>query len=317
MRISIIQKNQKLKKLQKTVNIFVYILLILICHINICQLFADEIGEEYTDKITFGRLFHTFIDSQEHLISHPMISFGTGISQNNLPNRLNINSLHATNDFSFEYGFARIDSALSLQNIFAYSSELAYIESNTNKFGFFKKDANDVYDNEFSFGVGLRSGLGYKMNAANKLPKELYLLHSSSFLWSYFDYTGYNPQPFFQTYDDNYKFGWKGAAVVEARFGKNFFLDFEYEHNNIYSGFEFWQWTGSWLVDNILQRWIDFFDPVFIDKLGYSYPFLKFVYKNSISIILSEIRMSKQYFPFNSDYSLLQRRFNIRLRLIF
>ena len=277
---------------------------------NILSLEDDNIFEE--DKTSISELFHTFLTSQELLITKPFINFSTGFSDSFLPAKLHMDNMPRTNNFTFEYGFLLLDTNSIFPQIIDYSSQFAYIESNTNKYGFFKRNKLDLYDNQFNFGVGLRSGLGYQTDAY-----ELYLLHTSSFLWGYFDYDVYEASSFFNAFDNRYKFGWRGSAGLEFRFTKHLLLGFSYEHSNIYSGFEFLPWAGSWLVDNILQRWIDLLDPVFIKEIGYSYPLLKFLYKNTVSIVMSEIRNIKQYYPFNSDYSLLHRKLSINLKLFF
>ncbi len=267
----------------------------------------------YDDNIEINKLFETFITSQELLINKPFVNFSVGASKSFLPTKLDVKNLPRTNNFIFEYGFLRLDTNTLFPKMINYSSEYLYLETNTNTFGFVRKSSSDLYDNQFNFGVGMRSGLGYQIGN----DKELYLLHSSAFLWSYFDYDSYSPSKFFLSFDDNYKFGWRSAAGLELRLNKYLLLGLSYEHNNLYSGFEFDKWSGSWLVDNILQRWIDVLDPILIKEVGYNYPLLKFIYKNTVSIVLSEFRNNTQYYPFNSDYSLLQRKFNLNFKLIF
>ena len=281
-------------------------------------------GSKYeNDEIQFAPLFETFLTSQNNLINHTMISFSTGISFNILPeniivnsNNMNTNKLSNLQSFAFEYGFVRFDSAFKYDRLRAYSSEFAFIENNTNKFGIYKKAMSTIYDNEFSFGVGLRSGFGIKSNEYQFF--ELYLLHSSAFNWTNFDYAQYENSKFFTDFDNNTKFGFRGAASAELRLSKNLFLDLEYEHINIFSNMEYGKWFGSWTIDFIIQRWIDIFDPIFINRLeGYKYPFIKFFYKNSVAIILSELRNLQQFYPFKSDYSLLQRKLIFKIKFIF
>lgn len=270
-----------------------------------------------------SQLFEIFIKSQEKLVNSPMIAFSVGTSQNKLPTNMQSKKLGITNSFSLEYGFVRLDSADIFTKLLQYSSEYAFIELNTNKFGILYDVIDDLYDNEFAFGVGMRTGMGYSFSNSKNI--NCYLLHSSAFSWTYFDYANYemlafnNPKmlSFFNAFDENYKFGWKGAATISITSGANLNIDLSYEHNNIFSGFEFSKWGGSWLIDNILQRWIDILDPVFIEELQYNYPLFKFIYKNAVSIILSEFRHKQQYYPFRSSYSLLQRRGVLQIRLIF
>jgi len=266
------------------------------------------------ERINWSKLFETFLYSQEKLVNHPMLSLSSGITVNNLPQKINI-SLPNTQFFNIEYGFVRIDSAFYLKDLRAYSSEFAFIENNSNVFGLFKRSPENLYVNNFSFGFGLNSGLGTKISETSNL--ELYFLHSTAFTWTNFDYDNFSDNDFFRTFDENYKFGTKGIASLEARMNKNLFLILGYEHNNIYSGMEYGKFAGSWLIDLILQRWIDILDPIFIEKLGYTYPFVRFFYKNSIAIILSEIRNLQQFYPFSSDYSLLERRAILKLKFIF
>lgn len=275
-------------------------------------IYEDEYENE---KIDVQKLFETFLNSQNKLVNHTVISFNTGISMNNLPDRLGEITLPVTQPITFEYGFVRIDSIFRLKNLRSYSSEYAFIENNSNDFSLFHQKDGQTYNNNFGFGVGLRSGYGTKLSNKNELT--LYWLHSTAFVWTYFDYA-MNPQNiFFNTFDEQYKFGNKGSATLSLKFTKNCFVNLEYEHNNMYSGMDYWKWGGSWFIDLILQRGFDLLDPVFVKDIGYAYPFVKFFYKNAISILLSEIRNTKQFYPFNSDYSLLERRLILKLKFIF
>ena len=264
------------------------------------------------EKINWNDLYEFFFYSQKKLISQPMLSIEYGLSNFSLPTRIYPNSLPISNYFKLEYGFARIDSFLQLYNLRGYSSEFVFIEDNTNAYGLINTGEKNIYSNIFSFGFGLRSGYGIDL-----FQTELYGLHTTAFIWSYYDYASYEPNDFFRAYDDNWKFGNKGETSIEYRFSKNAIVSMNYMHINMYSDMEYWKWLGSWGIDILLQRWIDFFDPIFIDYFGYTYPVLKFFYKNAISIIFTEARGLKQFSPFNSDYSLIDRRLGVELKFIF
>jgi hypothetical protein len=208
-----------------------------------------------------------------------------------------------------------LDSAYKLNRLRYYSSEFVFIEENTNKFGLFESEDERVYTNLFRFGAGLTSGMG--MQVSDVLQSEIYFLHSSSFVWSFNDYANYEPSDFFQSYDGKYKFGNRGAASIEYRITNNFILDINYEHTNMFSGMEYGKWVGALAIDFVLQRWIDLLDPILANQIGYSYPFVRFFYKNAISIILSEIRNRHQFYPFYSDYSMLNRVLMLKLKFIF
>ena len=296
-------------RFQKSIFCFLFFLFFLSSNF----IFANE---EYfkNERINWGKLFETFLYSQEKLVNQPMLSLSSGITVNSLPQKINL-SLPNTQLLNLEYGFVRIDSAFRLDKLRVYSSEFVFIENNSNVFGLFKRTPESLYVNNFSFGVGLCSGLGTKLSETSDL--ELYWLHSTAFTWTNFDYASYSPHSFFNTFDNNYKFGTKGIASVEGKMSKNLFVVLGYEHNNIYSGMEYGKWLGTWFIDLVLQRWIDILDPIFIENIGYAYPFVRFFYKNSISIILSEIRNLQQFYPFSSDYSLLERRLIFKLKFVF
>lgn len=267
--------------------------------------------DEYARKIKWDRLFDTFIKSQDKLINHNFIAASYGLANNVLPSITNT-ELPYTNSFALEYGFVRVDSNYN-DNIKYYSSEFAFIEDNTNKIGPITHSA--LYNNDFSWGLGLRSGFSNFIDADSS---DLFLLHSTAFMWSYMDYDGYNnTNNFFKKYDNQYKFGMRSVASVNWKWTNGLIFTFEYEHNNLYSQMEYGKWVGAWTIDFFLQRWIDLLDPIFIDELNEAYPFVRFFYKNAIAIIFSEIRKQQQFFPFSSDYSLLQRKFNLKLTYIF
>jgi hypothetical protein len=275
--------------------------------------FIDDSDYYINNKINWNKLFDFFLYSQNKLINHPMISVGGGLSFPNVSERILSNPLPLGNFLNLEYGFVRYDSSYPLKDLREYSSEFIFIEDNTNSYGLFDTKENELYQNIFSFGLGLCSGFGISLFDNTH---QLYGLHSTAFIWSYFDYDVYPDAAYFNTYQ-NWKFGNKGTATIEYRFNDNINVDLEYEHINMYSGMKYGEWVGSWFIDLLLQRWIDILDPLFIDKIGYSYPIIKFLYKNSIATILSEARKIKQFYPFNSDYSLLERRIAIRLKFIF
>jgi hypothetical protein len=277
-------------------------------------LMADEDELYANEHINWHRLFDVFINSQNKLINHTMVNLNVGISSPSLPDKLNMEPLPTSNYFNFEYGFVRLDSAYRYNRLRSYSGEFAFIEQNTNDYGVFSSK-NKVYANHFLWGAGLRSGYGTRLFDDSEM--ELYWLHSSAFVWTYSDYDQYSEHPFFEAFDQEYKFGNRGAATIEYRVNNCFLIDLTYEHTNYYSGMEYGKWIGTWFIDFALQRWIDLLDPLFIKDLGYTYPFVKFFYKNAISIILSEARLIKQYFPFKSDYSLLDRRLGVGIRFIF
>ena len=286
---------------------------------------VEEVSSYNNSNNIMMRLADIFLFGQEKLVNHPFVNLDLGYCNSYLPKKIQIlesdnvvnniskNNISKTNSLNVEYGFIRLDTNEFYENLTAYSSEFAYIEFNTNKYFLFdNKLKNNLYDNEFSFGVGRRTGM-----SQNILNRELYFLHTGAFLWTYFDYDGYMENKFFRAFDENYKFGFRTIASAELRLSKYCILGTGYEQDNVYSGFEFGKWFGSWLIDNVLQRWIDFYEPVLVKEIGNVYPLLSFLYKSTVSFALSEIRKNKQYYPFNSDYSLLQRKLNINIKLVF
>ena len=275
---------------------------------------TDESDYYIDNEINWNKLFDILLYSQNKLVNHPMISISTGLSLPNLSDRVSSASLPTNNFFNIEYGFVRYDNPYRLKSINDFSSEFAFMEYNTNEYGLFNAKGNSGIQNIFSFGIGLRSGLGISLFNNNN---QIYGLHSTAFTWSNFYYDNFPDDKHFQIFHKNWKFGNKGIATVGYRFNTNINLDLEYEHINIYSGMEYGKWIGSWFFDLVLQRWIDILDPLFIEQMGETYPLIKFLYKNSIAIILSEARAIKQFYPFNSDYSLLDRRIGVKLKFVF
>jgi hypothetical protein len=255
-----------------------------------------------------------FVSNEQKLTNHPMLAATAGVSFNALPQKVGVQSLPTTNFFNLNYGFVRLDSAFRDERMRYYASEFIFIEENTNNFGLFNNDEK-MYSNNFNFGGGLNSGYGLRVS--NDSDAELYFLHSAAFIWSYLDYDQYVPNDFFTKYDRQYKFGEQGTATISYRVNDFWFMDLEYSHTNFYSGMDYWKWLGSWGVDLVLQKWIDVMSPLFVKRFGSAYPIIHFCYKNAISIIMSEIRALKQFYPFDSDYSLLERRIGLKFKFIF
>ena len=276
--------------------------------------FIDESDYFIENKINWNKLFDIFLYSQKKLINHPMISFNAGLSFQDVSDRVLASSLPFNNFFNLEYGFVRYDAPYKVRELNEYSSEFVFIEYNSNNYGFLETNENELTQNLFSFGMGLRSGLGVSLfDNIN----QIYGLHTTAFTWSVFNYDAYTDDKYFNTFHKNWKFGNKGTATIEYRFNDNVNLNLEYDHINVYSGMEYGKWIGSWFFDLLLQRWIDILDPLFVEQMGLTYSVIKFLYKNSIAAILSEARKMKQFYPFNSDYSLLQRRIGIRIKFVF
>ncbi|MER3329532.1 MAG: hypothetical protein RIF34_08150 [Candidatus Kapaibacterium sp.] len=92
-------------------------------------------------------------------------------------------------------------------------------------------------------------------------------------------------------------------------------LELKYQHNVIWTNFQFVEWSGSWVIENLLQRTPDLFHDYFISEFGLYYPIIYHIYKTGISYLIYEGRSRNSFWPFKGSEALTQR--GIRLGVKF
>lgn len=241
-------------------------------------------------------LLKIYIKSNDTVKSLNYLSVSYGISNLLFGNKFK-------DDFSnnyvskIEYGFYR-NRFFDKFNIISHSSEFAYIENISSHFRPPKIEKGELTVDGWDFGFGLNNGYGYKISNSYNLLLE----HISAVNWNRIDFevlsNDTNLLYLQKKYDEKYKFGYLFATGISFQANNKIIIGTKYSQNIIFNDANTKDFLKMLLFDNLLQFWIELFDPVLRDKFKEYYPLLKFLYKNSISITFSNLRKTKEIFPF-------------------
>jgi len=259
-------------------------------------------------------LTNFFIDEDklENLVT---LRFGYGIIDTEL-GFIGDDGIATSYNARIDYGFSRIKEYKTYPDLFSHSSEFTFISNISSHLKPRNIPKDGLTLDAWRFGFGIKNGMGYNLNNGGKV----FLSHASSIAWTRIDFEviSHNQRDAKKQliFDEVMKFGNVYCGGIDYRLAD--FLNFsaEYEHSLVYENFTYSEYLGAWMTDNILQRWIDFLDPILIKEFGNNYPAMKWFYKNAVSILLSEIRSQRSTFPFASHPSLSFRGFNITLTLL-
>lgn len=253
-----------------------------------------------------------FYGKPAYVENKPLIKFNFGLDNpatNNLPGIVDFKNTYS---FNFHYGFIRLDDEIeSLPGIFKHSSEYTFLENISSTFKNFDNPSIGTNTDTWGFGFGLEDGFGIKSG-----NERLYLLHSTGFSWTHidFDITDIENDPRFtvlKPYDERIKSGMFYSGGLRYEFIERFAIDMKYRKNIIQSDFIFKEWFYSYLFDNITQRWIDYFEPDFIEIFGKNYIWMKFIYKNALSFLMYQMRENNAHYPFKGKSAFYYDSFKI------
>ncbi len=288
---------------------------ILIIYIIAAAISLSAYEEEDTNWDYFR---DNFYGKPSYVESRPVIKFNFGLdnpSTNKLPNIVDFKNTYS---FNFHYGFLRIDDEIEeLPGIFKHSSEYTYLENISSTFKNFDNPSIGTNTDTWGFGFGLEDGFGIKSG-----NERLYLLHSSGFSWTHIDFDIAdieNDERFavLKPFDERLKSGMFYSGGLRYEFIERFAIDLKYRKNLIQSDFIFEDWFYSWLFDNITQRWIDYFEPDFIEIFGENYIWMKFIYKNALSFLIYQMRENNAHYPFNGENTFYYDSFKLGLVFYF
>jgi len=103
------------------------------------------------------------------------------------------------------------------------------------------------------------NGLGYRLG-----DSRLFLYHTGAFAINRIDFEldASNPQDqaLIKSLDEKYRFGTFFSGGLRYSLARGFLVELGYEHMLVFPEYRFWNWFGGWMVDNIAQRTIDFFE---------------------------------------------------------
>lgn len=215
-----------------------------------------------------------------------------------------------------QYGFMRFDKELSKNGILYFSSERAFLGSSSSRFKPTSVSDHTIKTDIYRYGGLYNNGFGYGTESSSKLL----FSHSSSIFWTESDIENFanntNDNRLLDEFEKQNNFGMLYSSGIIYTFGaNNTSIEFKYSHNVIWTNFQFQEWVGSWLIENIVQRTPDLFHQYFLDALGGYYPIIYQFYKTGVSYLIYEARSKNSFWPFKGSEALTQR--NLRLGVKF
>jgi hypothetical protein len=258
----------------------------------------------------------------ERLENHYQFTIFTGIS-NCSDNYLNKKLYPESEQFfaplfniGIEYGFKRYDNNKKLLPYYLHSGERVFLENISSHFKPKAWEFDGQTIDAWKFGFATDNGIGIPILKTSFLE----LHHQTSFVWNRFDFEKFDKVNIIdagiQKFDEKYKFGIEYSASINVPFSSLMSLEFQYQRNLVYPDFQFGKWFGSFLIENASQRWIDFYDKKFMERIGPEYYIYKFAYNTLISFLFSELKRGQSFAPFSSDPSLTVQSFKLRLNFV-
>lgn len=261
------------------------------------------------DKKDFEYFFKKLYQNKLEEINHPILSLK--LSKNDIfLNTGNDNYFPETYSYEFYYGFFRKQEEYYYDDYIYHSSEYAFGGNTTSKL-----DPNvnlgKIFDS-WRFGFGWQDGYGYKVNNL-----EIFLIHKGSFNWTNIS-LNYDPNlPNMNKFTDGLSFGTNFGSGVMVKLLGPFHLEILYEKSHIHPRYVFGEQVSSWMLENILQRWLDFFEYELAYKFGNKYPVYYFLYKTAVSATIYKFREDNMNFPFKSSTPIISNGININFKFVF
>jgi len=269
------------------------------------------------DESRLERFINNFYSKPGHVNNQVLVVGEFGLSQINSYNLSARTKIEPTKNLEFYYGFIRIDKETGNPYIFKHQSEYLFLGNISADFKTLDINSDGLLTDSWRFGFGLNDGFGF---LDSEDEPELYLNHATAFSFLRTDFDGTSDidedAAFIEKFDTQFKFGQVYSGGIRYKILPIIHLNAQYEMSQYYTDYQFFPWFGMWLTDNILQRWIDYFEKDLISVTGDNYPWIKFVYKNFISLISYQIRKHEMYFPFSSGAPLYFDSYKIGLTLI-
>lgn len=215
-----------------------------------------------------------------------------------------------------QYGFLRFDKELSKDGLLYFSSERAFLGSSSSRFKLTEVAERTIKTDIYRYGGLYNNGFGYGTEKSSKLL----FSHSSAIMWTESDVENFvgneNDNRLLREFKKQNNFGMFYASGIIYTFGaSNTSLELKYTHNVVWTSFQFQEWFGSWMIENIIQRTPDLFHKQFLEIFGGYYPIIYQIYKTGVSYLLYEARSKNTYWPFKGSEVLTQR--SIRLGIKF
>jgi hypothetical protein len=272
---------------------------------------SAQIDEE-PRLVRFFKQFYSkpgHIQNETYLSSHYGLtfpSFGFDQFDTDLANTFNL---------EFSYGFVRLIEDKNFEDLFKHQSEYLFIGNISTNFKTFNIQSDGVVSDTWRFGFGLNDGYGYNFGKNSNF----WLMHNSAITWTRTDFVDRLSLTFddslLNTFDENFKFGGMWSAGVRMQIYKSLNVDLIYEHSLYYKYFLPAEWVGMWFFDNVTQRFIEIWEPELFEQFGRNYPWMKFAYKNLLSLLMYELRRKQAFYPFNGEGTFNFDSFKIAISL--
>ncbi len=290
------------------------IFLIILLFLPYFQLTGNEPSD--TTSSSFEEFLKRLIEGRKKVKNHPLLSLDYSYSTPSFPHNYFSENLASAYGMNIRYGFMRYIDDLPIENIFEFSSEYVIFGTFSSHFKPTWIPKIGITTDAWRFGAGLFDGSGFKFDKSRLL-----LYHSSAFNWWHIDFETQAKNSFDQNiidiYDETFRFGTYFSGGINFQIFPVIFIDIGYEHSLVYQKFIFAKWLLSWTIENLSQRWLDFFEDDFIAYFGKTYPLIRFLIKNSASLILYELRRWNMNWPSNSYPSLSYDCIIIGVKLVF
>lgn len=259
---------------------------------------------------------NNFYSKPGYVVNQVLLVGEYGLSQANSYGLSSGTKFSRTNNLEIYYGFARIDTETGNSDIFKHQSEYIFLGNISTNFKTFNQNYEGLPSDSWRFGFGLSDGFGFM---SGKEPR-LFLSHATGISFIRMDFEGdlntLTDGDFLKNFSKEFKFGQMYSGGLKYKLSSVVHLNAQYEISLYNQNYEFWNWLGMWLTDNVLQRWIDYFERDLIYVMGDSYPWVKFLYKNFVSFVSYQARKHQMYYPFKSEPPLFFDSYKFGITLI-
>jgi hypothetical protein len=266
------------------------------------QNLSAEETERYENPWEPWRIFfENYYSKPDYVENHVYLDLSAGFASFRPKKNLIHDNFAATYSTQFAYGFIRYDYETGIPGMFKHERDYFSVGVTSSNFKTFDSDYSLLNTHSWIFGPAIENGFGYEVFDGRG---EILLKHSAGLNWFHIDFDGLgsgNNESYMRRYDEKYKFGTTWSGGIEYRFNDYFAVACDYEKSLVLSDFKFLPWTGIFLIDNAAQKWIDFFEPEMIERMGKNWGVVKFLYKNFVSFLLYSVRTENQYFPFPTE----------------
>ncbi len=247
--------------------------------------------------------------------SRPMIELNYGIGE--LKHKKFSGSFAKSGQGDLKIGYSRQD-LLKDSSLIDLSDKYLQISYFSHSLQGQTAAANDLRSVMTRFGIGWRSGYGYKTGIFTITP-----FHSNGFMWTMLDMKDFPPdsQPedveIINRYNKEIRFGDVTEGGLNIAVGKLVAVHGSYEAGVIFPRHVFWLWAGSSIIESIGRGLIDAFVDEVFDASPYAAPIVDFVLKNAWNYTFYALKRDKMNFPFNSETPLTYETFKLGVTFTF